>query len=385
VKRVILFALLFTLGLSSIAQNVRLRLDSSAEISLYTCGSGDDLYSLFGHTALRVLDEANGIDRIYNYGTFSFSSDFYYKFTKGQLNYALSAYRFDSFEDEYRYDQRYIKQQVLNLTHKQKEEMFTFLEVNAMPQNRYYLYDFFYDNCSTRPRDVFEQIIPNVQYPELEGGAPSFRNMIDEYLVLAPWADFGIDLGLGAYTDSVTDIRGTMFLPEKLFDAMAKTTFDGKPAVKETVEVFVPEPRKPTGSWTDPVPLFHIFLIATIIMMLYEVRKGKLFHLFDKIFFAFLGLLGWFVLFLWLGTDHQATKANLNVFWAFPLHLPLAFWVFRKKHSRWTRIYLVSIALLALIVLIPILPQSFHLASSALAGVVLIRVVLRLYLIRKLG
>ncbi len=364
-----------------------MQLDSSAELSLYTCGSGSDLYSIFGHTAVRVLDTVNRYDRIYNYGTFSFGNDFYLKFTKGQLDYMLSAYRYRNFERSYRQEGRYIKKQVLNLNQVQKEEIFTALEINALPQNKTYRYDFFYDNCSTRPIDVFETVLGDgLEYPEFTEEL-TFRDMIDDYLQLTPWADLGIDICLGSYCDTLTNLRGQIFLPERLHATFEKTKLNGKPFMKESVDLFMPEPREPKLSMTDPIVVFGIFFVLILLITNFERKKGRMLIGLDVGLFTFFGLLGWFLIVMWFGTDHNATKANYNLLWALPLHLPLAFFVFRRSHSRFTRVYMITTAVLAFICLLsfvlPVIPEVFHPVVGIFSAIILIRLVLRLYLIRK--
>ncbi|HLV53398.1 MAG TPA: DUF4105 domain-containing protein, partial [Cryomorphaceae bacterium] len=128
-------------------------LSDRAQVSLLTCGPGQDLYATFGHSALQIHDPVTGLDRVYNYGTFDFDTEgFYVKFTRGKLNYILSVTTFDQFIWEYEYTGRSVFRQVLDLSPAQKEDLFAFLEQNALPENREYKYDFFYDNCSTRIR-----------------------------------------------------------------------------------------------------------------------------------------------------------------------------------------------------------------------------------------
>ena len=382
-----LFLLVFLTAFTSRAQSNRLQLDSSAEVSLYTCGSGSDLYSIFGHTAVRVWDSINGYDRIYNYGTFSFGNDFYLKFTKGQLDYMLSAYHYRNFESSYRYEGRYIIKQVLNINHLQKEEIFTALEINALPQNKYYRYDFFYDNCTTRSADIFESVLGDqLEYPEFTDEI-TFRDMIDHYLQLTPWPDLGIDIVLGSYCDTVTNLRGQMFLPERLHATYENTKLNGEPFMKLSEDVFMPEPKERKLAMSDPIVVFGIFFVLILLISNFERKKGRLLIGLDIGLFTFFGLLGWFLVFMWFGTDHNATKANYNLIWALPLHFPLAFFVFRRAHSRWTRVYMIATALLALVSLlslfIPILPEAFHPVVRIFSAVILIRLVLRLYLIRK--
>src|SRR5687767_10072906 len=154
-------------------------------ISLLTCSPGAELYSTFGHTAIRVTDQTRGIDEVYNYGTFDDRDpNFYVKFTKGIMIYALSNYSYQDFLREYTYEQRYVIEQELNLTGGEKQQLYAALQENAQEQNRYYNYYFHTDNCTTRARDMiakkagasvaFKNILPEK--------IPSYRNLIHTYL-----------------------------------------------------------------------------------------------------------------------------------------------------------------------------------------------------------
>ena len=153
-----LFLFLFFLNIPSEAQVTTL--SEAAEISIITIGPGKNLYDKFGHSAFRVKDEANGIDWAYNYGTYDFNTpNFYTKFAQGKLNYNLSVAYFEAFYQNYVQENRWVKEQVLNLSSTEKNELFQYLQNNATPENRGYLYDFFFDNCATRIRDVLKAVL----------------------------------------------------------------------------------------------------------------------------------------------------------------------------------------------------------------------------------
>jgi len=372
-----ILALLF-FALTFLSGQAQLKLSPNAEVSLYTCGMGDDLYALFGHTAIRIQDPEQNLDRVYNYGTFSFGDDFYTKFTMGQLNYKLSAYGFGGFESEYVYYQRSIDRQVLNLSQDQKDELYTLLEVNALPQNAYYLYDFFYDNCSTRPRDIINKVCDgNIKYPDLtNGSAKTFRQLIDEYLSYSPWADFGIDIGLGSVCDTPIITQGYMFLPDYLFKAYETATIDGKALVSTTENRFSPElERSDALKMSDPVSLFSILLVIFIAITYIEWRRKQRWVWIDKVFFSLVGLVGWLVFFLWFFTDHQATKDNWNILWAFPLNFPFALFIFRKRFGRIIKYYQWFL-LWGCIILAAgwyVIPQQLHIAVFPILLIMILR------------
>ena len=131
------------------------QLSDQAKVSIITCSPGNEMYSVYGHSAIRVNDPRLNYDVAFNYGIFDFSSpNFLYRFCAGQTDYLLGAYRFDTFLNEYQQDKRSVFEQELNLTAKEKQAVVDFLVWNAQPENRVYRYNFFFDNCATRVRDV---------------------------------------------------------------------------------------------------------------------------------------------------------------------------------------------------------------------------------------
>lgn len=162
-----LILLFFFLG-----QSVRGQEDN-IKVSLMTCAPGTEIYALFGHTALRYEDKARGEDWVFNYGMFSFNTPhFIYRFVKGETDYELGVTRYPYFEGSYAMRGSSVYQQTLNLTISEKQELRRLLEENYLPENRVYRYNFFYDNCTTRARDVIERCIEGkVVYSEGKGGA----------------------------------------------------------------------------------------------------------------------------------------------------------------------------------------------------------------------
>ena len=198
-------------------------LSEQAEISLLTCDPGTEVYSVFGHTALRVADPVNGFDVVYNFGTFDFSTpNFYLKFIRGRLMYTLSRYNFSDFKMEYRMENRSILEQKLNLSREEKDRIFYLLEVHYLPENRYYLYDFFFINCTTKVLDLIDSALNEPryfsQYDTLQ--ERTFRQNLAIYLKPIPWTRLGIDLMFGLPADKTMTVRESMFLPLELMQTV---------------------------------------------------------------------------------------------------------------------------------------------------------------------
>jgi len=223
-KRTILYPLL-TLYLLIFSNGQAIASDNdSIRLSLLTCAPGEEIYSLFGHTAIRYEDPVNGIDAVFNYGLFSFNTpNFILRFSLGETDYQLGATDYAHFAAEYAFDGRSVWQQTLNLSKEEKAELIRLLQKNYLPENRVYRYNFFYDNCATRPRDKIEESIDGkVIYPaEPQDGSLSFRDIVHQYCKGHPWARFGIDLCIGSEADRPITQRQMMFAPFYLMDAFA--------------------------------------------------------------------------------------------------------------------------------------------------------------------
>ncbi|MBC7922779.1 MAG: DUF4105 domain-containing protein, partial [Ferruginibacter sp.] len=203
----------------------RAALSPQATVSLITVAPGTALYDSFGHTALWVYDSTNQIDRVYGYGTYNFNApNFYGKFVRGQLDYMISVMDMGSFLASYQEENRSVVDQVLDLSADQKERVYAFLEKNYLPENRYYKYDFFFDNCTTRVRDVLRTIGGDSLQFSPPREKRSFRRWIDQYLQEQDWADFGMDLGQGAISDRVATPYESMFLPNTLMQGLERAT-----------------------------------------------------------------------------------------------------------------------------------------------------------------
>lgn len=355
------FLLLPLLILTFLSAGAALKLSPRATVTVLTCSPGTELYSIFGHGALRVTDPGR-FDLVFNYGTFEFSDDFYMKFARGKLNYCLSRSSFSDFQYEYIVTGRSIDEQVLDLTLEQRQRIFDYLEENHLPENRYYLYHFFYDNCATRIRDVLNETLGNsLEYHStFNHDSTTFRMMIDEYLKPMVWSDFGIDLVLGLPCDDTLAPQENMFLPDFVSSELAVATLNGKPLVKEKRELLPREIEAeiPAADWPS-VFCGLLTLLAIGHTLKYRI-SGSAGFVVPRIILGLTGLLGVAIVLLWFFTDHTTTKMNFNLIWAFPLHL---IWLFAvQKDTKLRRGYFRTFALVNLIFLLTasFWPQDFH-------------------------
>ena len=322
---------------------------SDIRISLLTADPGEELFLAFGHSAIRIRIDSLGYDSVYNYGTFDFDQpNFYVNFARGRMLYHLSVSSYDRFMTGYIYENRGVREQVFDLDSTQIMSVFQFLMNNARPENRDYRYHFFLDNCATRIRDLMLQTYRITELPESQD-SPTFRDLIHGCLKQHPWGRFWIDLALGLPTDKKTGAFEQMFLPDYMFDTFANILYNGRPVIKETKKIFIPDQPaiQPPGPITPTVVCY--LMLALAILFLY-VQKGS--KVFDFALFFVAGLVGLLITFLWFFTDHTNTQNNLNIIWALPTHAVMAFFLLSRQRNNFTRKYFLTTAIIAMLLVV---------------------------------
>ncbi len=312
------------------------------------------MYDKFGHSALRVQDEGNGFDVVYNYGVYDFNTpNFYTKFAQGKLLYQLDVRGYEPFYNSYVAQNRWVKQQTLNLTYSEKQAVFNFLQNNAKPENRKYKYDFFYDNCATKIRDVLKEVLGDgLQYnDDFVEEDYTFRELIQKNLHWNTWGSLGIDVALGAVIDKQATAWEYQFLPDYIYKAAetAVITRNGskEKLVRNTTTLFENNPSEDRPFFFTS-PLFIFGLLGLLILFItYKDRKNNTRNrLMDAIIFFTTGLIGIFLLLLWVATDHTATANNYNLLWAFPLSLFLIGVIVKQFPKQWIHKYLFFLIVL---------------------------------------
>ena len=360
-----LWVVLLALPLGTIAQP-----DSSGlRISLLTCSPGSELYSTFGHSALRIVDTAAGTDIVYNFGVFDFyDPDFYLKFVQGKLLYYLDQQSFPDFIYGYDLEGRQISEQVLALPAARKIKLQRYLFHKVRPENRSYKYDFLFDNCTTRLRDLILKATPEEGrlVCVLRPGEQTFRKHLHAYLDGngKDWAKLGIDILLGRRLDRIMTDEETMFLPDFLEKGIDGTTLNGQPLVAEKKLIL---PRRLEASPTSEPPMSLIILGIIAVFMILASKAAhpvlrSIAGIGDLLLFLSCGMIGILLVLMWTATDHQICKENMNLLWALPTHLPAAFLM--RSRSRWVKGYFKGVAWLSMILLFgwPALTQSLNLS-----------------------
>lgn len=346
------------------------RLSDTARVSMLTIMPGEAVYSEFGHSAFRVHDPEQNIDRVYNYGTFAFGDPFFVpKFVYGRLDYYLSVVPYDAALRHYRMQERPIIEQHLRLTPEQRNALFQFLEINARPENRMYRYDFLFDNCSTRIRDALEAAVGDaVRFTGQPDPGRSFRELLAPWVADRPAIRLGFDLALGTPTDRTATPREVMFLPIYLLEAFDHATIriDGtrQPLVTRTDTTFWIDGYEATER-AFPWPRWAGWLLFAVGLGLTAHRNASIARFFDAALLGLAGLAGCIMAFLWFISEHTVTNHNWNLLWAWPTHLVAAGLVLRARaSSRLLAGYYFAGAAAAFVTVVgwPLWPQDLHAA-----------------------
>lgn len=376
--------------------------NDSIEISLLTCAPGKEVYSLYGHTAIRYNDKTKGIDIAINYGMFSFKTPFFIpRFIFGLTDYEMGIIPFDAFCEEYRYEDRDVIQQVLNLTADEKKEIIKAIETNYLPENRIYRYNYFYDNCTTRARDILlNNINGKIFYSDNQGSYPSYRDLIHAFNEEEPWARFGNDLLLGVKADKPTNLKEHQFLPYNLMHDFEKATikdYNGKsrplviaqykvvkcPDNSQSRPLVIAQDKVVKGPdnsiYTDsegfplrPSTCAWIIFCIVLLRTLTEFVLKKRFMAFDAILMTLNGCVG-LILFMMFFSKHPTTSTNLQIFLFNPLSLFYLYYVIKRKNNNKEN-YFWCFAIVSLIIFfIGGLFQDYAEGTYILASSLLIR------------
>jgi len=381
-RLIIIFLLAFFFCHPDVVNAQELQLSDQASISLITILPGEAPEELFGHSAVRVNDPVNNIDISYNYGTFNFDTFFLVKFTYGDLEYFLSQTTFESSVNHYLERRRPMIEQVLNLSTAQRQQLFNFLRINAQEENRYYQYDFLFDNCSTRIRDALEQVFgENVQFSNESVSNLTFRDMIHQYVEHRSFIHLGIDLLLGADIDRLVTYREQMFLPDYLMREFDKATIqvggERQPLVSTTEIILQIEDYEIEAGLPWASILTWSLLLIGIGITYRTIRDDKgIEPWFDLFLYSVTALIGLLITYLWFISLHNETVNNLNLLWAWPVHLILIPLVYRRTVSEFfVAVYLIVLTLCCLAILVGwnLWPQQFHAAIIPLLLLLIIR------------
>ncbi|MGK0390084.1 MAG: hypothetical protein ACI94Y_002835 [Maribacter sp.] len=376
------FILFFALSFSALAQS------DSLKVSLLTYSPLPDISAAFGHSAVRVQDFTMNTDVIYNYGIFDYDEpNFVWKFLRGKLEYQLGKQRTQSVFNAYKSKgTRQISEQELDLNTEESKAVLAYLENNYLPENRRYFYDFFFDNCATRIRDIIELVLKEkMEYTPGTKANLTMRQLLDVHVASRPWTDFGMDLLVGIPADQVASYQDQMYLPSYLSDNLTngvlikRQSNDSLKTISKTPLLGTKKLVVDGENYMNKPHLFRPFVafgILCLFMLVFTLafKHNRLMAMLDGILFFLLGFVGLFLLFMWFGTDHSPTKWNLNILWANPLYL-LFFIPVMRRSKKWMPWAYGIAFFMSIIVLLgwTALPQQLHTGVLPLVLLMIVR------------
>lgn len=385
-KRLVFLLALFV----SVSAQAITKLSEDASVSLLTCSPGEKIYELFGHTGIHIVDKSQHIDCVFNYGLFDFNdSNFIFNFLRGKTDYQVGVCGYQDFALSYILRNSSLTELQLNLNQKEKQAIWEKLNWDILPENKVYRYNFIFNNCATRPRDVFERNVEgNISYP-LSIQPITYREAIEIYTENAPWAKFAFDLCLGSHTDEVASERDLLFLPELLSESLSQSYIikDGnKTKLTQPLKEIFPKDTKienEKNNFFTPIVVFSfLFLIIFLVSVYGYINKTK-YHWIDIVLFTIGGMVGSIITFLFFFSKHPFTDANFNIIWLNPfMFAPILIWIFgKKKESECCLIFyfIESIVLTIFIVSMWAIPQYFNPAFIPLILLFLTRSALHVF------
>lgn len=381
-KALVLTTVIAGMHLKGVSQ-ANLRLSEKSQVSVITFGPYQgELWSAFGHSGLRVYDPVLNINWMYDWGRFDFDQkNFYWNFARGKMLYSIGRTRdFDRYKEYYISEDRYVYEQVLNLTLEQRQAFFDALQINYLPENKDYYYNYVYDNCATRIHNMTREVLGDVvSFPlSFKKQDKSVRDLMDDYLAFQPWGDFIIDVALGPEIDREAEASTYMFLPDYIFKAFeeAEILKDGQslPLVQDTNILYQVQKNSDAVGVFNPFNVFLILFFAVGLITNRDFKKQKRTKWIDYVLFSFISVFGLWFVFLWFGTEHLSQN-NWNLLWAFPIHIPLIFLTGKAKlEYPLSRLYRFLAVLHALtLVFWFIIPQPLHPALVPLLITLILR------------
>ena len=339
-----LFFLLFLFTFSSVKSQDY----DSLRVSLLTVEPHSKaVWTIFGHTALRLSDPAMNVDIVLNWGMFDFGRpNFILRFIEGKTDYFLNASPFQNVILNHAIEEATVYEQILNIPDSEKYALLEFLQINLLPENIEYRYNFFFDNCTTRPRDIIERFCGGtLNYPQ-QTQQVTFRRLIHRYTQSYPWTELGIDCIIGSGADSLITYRNELFLPLNLMDALNHSMIIDQDGDEQPVvffsELILQSPYYQPISiklWDRPLLIGFVVFILYLALVIIGYRKKYKFCLPFALLFFIAGAGGCIVAMLNFFSVHPCVQSNWNILWLHPLHFIACAGFFFRKSYRWIRWY----------------------------------------------
>jgi len=299
-----------------------------SKISILTCGSGEELHSIFGHTGIRIQEPSRGIDVVYNFGMFDFSTpNFYLKFVKGDMQYYVANSSFEHFMYSYRMENRSVFEQELNLTTEQKQKLFDNLNQAVFSEGRFYTYKFIDKNCTTMVVDKINDELGKPVIKKVGNIEESYRDVLNPYLANLFYEKLGINIIFGHRTDEKAE---QLFLPIELLKSLEQLEVNNKPLASKTVTLFQQDVTLLSNSWWNTIYTFLLCLVLVVVS-----NRNWIYLL----FLFLLGSLGIFLSLVGFYSLHREVLQNYNVLLFNPFLIGLVYCYIRKNLIWFKRIF----------------------------------------------
>lgn len=341
----IFFALLLLVSASSFSQNILL--SKNAKVSVITCDTGNESYSLFGHTAIRITDSDNNLDVVYNYGAFDFATpNFVAKFTKGDLQYFAVANRYAEFMQQYTYEQRSVYEQELNIPLNYKQKLLDNLTNSLASSDSYYTYKFIDKNCTSMVVDMLNKTLGAKVIIKKTDTDLTYRSILYPYFNNSFYEKLGTSIIFGKKVD---ELGTKIFLPLELQKSLALIQFQNHPLCKENKTLLEFKKEVPRSIWDN----FYTYAFLLGFLLLINKKSVDLFY------FLVMGLLGLFFIFIGFYSFHLELSNNYNILLFNPFLLVL-FYFMLTNNNKWS-IYLSGLNVLFLLVYLAVMIHKIHL------------------------
>ena len=344
-KKIFFLLFLFLTINVSFAQN--LLLSKEARVSVLTCGTGNESYSLFGHTAIRITDPFNNIDVVYNYGAFDFNTpNFVLKFIKGDLQYFAVAHSYADFINEYQYEKRSVYEQELNIPYPLKQKLFDNLNISLASGESHYTYKFIDKNCTSMVVDIINKTLDTIAIVKNADTDITYRTILFPYFDNHFYEKLGTSIIFGKKVDAL----GTqIFLPFELQKSLKKVFYKNHPLAAEN-KTILEFSKEVTQSWWNNIYTYLLFLGCIIAL---NKKPVAAFYL------TIMALLGLFFVFAGFYSFHKELEYNYNVLLFNPTLLSLLYF-YHTKNNKW--LYNLTIFnLLSLAIYLVIMINKAHL------------------------
>ena len=364
-KKIVFLLFFFSTVHLSFGQNIQL--SKNTHVSVITCGTGNESYSLFGHTAIRVQDTVNAIDVVYNYGAFDFNTpNFVMKFIKGDLQYFAVAHSYPDFINQYQYEKRSVYEQELNIPVPLKQKLFDNLNASLASGESHYTYKFIDKNCTSMVVDIINKTLDTVAIVKKADTDITYR------AILYPYFDghFYEKLGTSIIFGTKVDQLGTqVFLPFELLKSLKKVSFQNHPLVQETKTTIEFKNEVPFSWWNNPYT--YIMLLSFIVF----INKKSI----NLLYISIMAIIGLFFSFVGFYSSHLELGYNYNIALFNPTLLGVLYFYWTKNKKGIYNLAVFNIVLLVIYLFFIINKAHLVLVLPLMAtsGIILVRLVIQ--------